>query len=66
MQTSWTFDSALALYARYDSVYDPFNLRTNQGTLSLVMRPAAHYRLTLEGTKSAGTYQLGAGLMFAY
>ncbi|HEY5426686.1 MAG TPA: hypothetical protein VIJ77_09065 [Candidatus Tumulicola sp.] len=66
VQTSWTFDSALALYARYDSVYDPFNLRTNQGTLSLVMRPAAHYRLTLEGTKSAGTYQLGAGLMFAY
>lgn len=65
-QTSWTFDSALALYARYDSIYDPFNLRTNQGTLSLVMRPASHYRLTLEGTKSAGTYQLGAGLMFAY
>ncbi len=66
LQTSWTFDSALALYARYDSIYDPFNLRTNQGTLSLIVRPAAHYRLTLEGTKSGGTYQLGTGLIFAY
>lgn len=66
LQTAWTFNSALALYARYDSVYDPFNLRTNQGTLSLVMRPANRYRLTVEGTKSAGTYQLGLGLLTAY
>jgi hypothetical protein len=66
LQTSWTFDSALALYARYDSVYDPFNLRTNQGTLSLIVRPANRFRFTLEGTKSAGTYQLGTGLLFAY
>jgi hypothetical protein len=66
LQTSWAFNSAAALYARYDSVYDPFNLRTNQGTLSLVLRPASHYRFTLEGTVSQKTYQLGTGLLFAY
>jgi hypothetical protein len=66
LQTSYAFNSAVALYARYDSVYDPFNLRVNQGTLSLVLRPASHYRFTLEGTKSQGNYQLGTGLMFAY
>jgi hypothetical protein len=66
LQTSWQFDSALALYARYDSIYDPFTLRTTQGTLSLVMRPASHYRLTLEGTRSAGSYQIASGLLFAY
>jgi hypothetical protein len=66
LQTSWTFSGALALYARYDSVYDPFNLRTNQGTLSLILRPANRYRLTVEGTKAAGSYQLGTGLLFAY
>ncbi|HEY3675335.1 MAG TPA: hypothetical protein VGK84_05040, partial [Candidatus Tumulicola sp.] len=60
------FNSAVALYGRYDSVYDPFNLRTNQGTLSLVLRPASHYRFTLEGTVSQKLYQLGTGLMFAY
>lgn len=65
-QTSWTFDPALAIYARYDSVYDPFNLRTNQGTLSVVMRPASRYRFTLEGTKSQHAYQLASGLLFAY
>ncbi|HKU81466.1 MAG TPA: hypothetical protein VJP76_04775 [Candidatus Tumulicola sp.] len=66
LQTSWEFDSALALYARYDSVYDPFDLRTNQGTLSLVVRPAGRYRLTIEGTRSANAYQFGTGLLFAY
>jgi hypothetical protein len=66
LQTAWTFNSAVALYGRYDSVYDPFNLRTNQGTLSLVLRPASHYRFTLEGTVSQKEYQLGTGLMFAY
>jgi hypothetical protein len=66
LQTAWTFNSAVALYGRYDSVYDPFNLRTNQGTLSLVLRPASHYRFTLEGTVSQKQYQLGTGLMFAY
>jgi hypothetical protein len=66
LQTAWTFSSALALYARYDDVYDPFNLRTTQATLSLVMRPASRYRFTVEGTRSAGAYQLGLGLLTAY
>ena len=66
LQTSWQFDSALALYARYDNVYDPFNLRTTEGTLSLVVRPASHYRFTLEGSRSAGSYQIASGLLFAY
>lgn len=66
VQAAWAFDGALALYARYDSIYDPFSLRTNQGTLSFVMRPASRYRFTLEGTKSSGAYQLGTGLLFAY
>ena len=66
LQASWTFDDALALYARYDGVYDPFTQTTRQGTLSLVMRPASRYRLTLEGTKSEGSYQINAGLLFAY
>jgi hypothetical protein len=66
LQASWTFDSALAAYARYDSVYDPFNGRVNQGTLDLVMRPANRYRFTLEATKSQGSYQFASGLLFAY
>lgn len=66
LQASWQFDPALALYARYDSIYDPFSLRTTQGTLSLVVRPARRYRLTIEGTTSGGTYQLATGLLFAY
>jgi hypothetical protein len=66
LQASWQFNGALALYARYDNVYDPFTLRTTQGTLSLVMRPASRYRFTLEGTRSAGAYQIASGLLFAY
>jgi hypothetical protein len=66
LQTSWSFDSALALYARYDSVYDPFDSRTAQGTLDLVVRPADRFRLTFEGTVSNRFYQLGTGLLFAY
>jgi hypothetical protein len=66
LQASWQFDSALALYARYDNVYDPFNLRTTQGTLSLVVRPASRYRFTVEGTRSGGSYQISSGLLFAY
>lgn len=66
LQASWQFDPALALYARYDNVYDPYSLRTTQGTLSLVMRPASRFRFTVEGTASVNTYQLGTGLLFAY
>jgi hypothetical protein len=66
LQAGWQFNSGLALYGRYDNVYDPFNLRTYQDTLDLVIRPVDRARLTFEGTYSAKQYQLGLGLLFAY
>lgn len=66
LQASWEFDPALALYARFDSIYDPLSQRTTQDTLSLVLRPASRYRLTIEGTASGGAYQIATGLLFAY
>jgi hypothetical protein len=66
LQAGWQFNSGLAMYGRYDDVYDQFNLRTTQDTLDLVVRPADRARFTLEGTYSAKQYQLGLGLLFAY
>jgi hypothetical protein len=67
VQTGWAFNAGLALYARYDEAYDPLGLRTTTGTLSLVTRPRRNMRFTLEGTRGTDhTYQLGAGLLFAY
>jgi hypothetical protein len=66
LQAGWHFNSGLSMYARYDDVYNPFNLRTTQGTLDLVMRPVDRARITVEGTYSQKQYQLGLGLLFAY
>jgi hypothetical protein len=66
VQTGYLFSSAVALYARYDNIYDPFNLRQTQDTLSLVMRPARRVRFTVEGTRANGINQIGYGLLFAY
>ncbi len=67
LQTGWHFSGGLSLYYRYDNTYDRFNLRQAADTLSLVMRPARNFRFTLEGTRQSDrTYQLGAGLLFAY
>ena len=67
VQASWTFNPALALYARYDDIYDPFTLRQTDGVLDLVLRPARNMRLNLEAKRAQdGTNQFGAQLLFAY
>lgn len=67
LQASWTFNPAVALYARYDDIYDPFNLRQTDGVLDVVLRPARNMRLNLEGKRAQdGTNQFGAQLLFAY
>ncbi len=67
VQASWTFNSATALYARYDDIYDPFNLRQTDGVVDLVLRPRRNMRLNLEGKRAQdGTNQFLAQLLFAY
>lgn len=67
LQAAWTFNSATALYARYDDIYDPFNLRQTDTVLDLVLRPRNNMRLNLEGKQAPdGTAQFGAQLLFAY
>ena len=67
LQTSWTFNSAVSLYARYDDTYDPFNLRQTDGVIDLVLRPRRNMRLNIEGERAQdGSNQLGMQLLFAY
>jgi hypothetical protein len=67
VQTAWHFSDALSLYARYDDTYDPFSQRQTSSVLSFIMRPARNMRFTLEGSRQNDrTYQLSAGLLFAY
>lgn len=67
LQASWTFNGATALYARYDDVYDPFNLRQTDGVLDLVLRPRRNMRLNIEGKRAQdGTNQMAMQLLFAY
>jgi hypothetical protein len=67
LQAAWTFNSATALYARYDDVYDPFNLRQTDAVVDLVLRPRRNMRFNLEGKRAQdGTNQFGAQLLFAY
>jgi hypothetical protein len=67
VQTAWHFSDALSLYARYDDTYDPFSQHQTSSVLSFMMRPARNMRFTLEGSRQNDrTYQLSAGLLFAY
>jgi hypothetical protein len=67
VQGSWEFNTGLSIYARYDDIYDPFNLRTTDGVVDLVLRPRRNMRLNIEGERSQnGSNQLGMQLLFAY
>jgi hypothetical protein len=67
LQGAWTFNTSTALYARYDDVYDPFNLRQTDGVLDLVLRPRRNMRLNLEAKRAQdGSNQFGTQLLFAY
>jgi hypothetical protein len=67
LQAAWTFNGATALYARYDDIYDPFNLRQTDAVVDLVLRPRRNMRLNIEGQRTAdGTNQFAMQLLFAY
>lgn len=67
VQGGWNFNTGLSLYARYDDIHDPFNLRTTDGVVDLVVRPRRNMRLNVEGERASnGTNQLGVQLLFAY
>lgn len=66
-QAGWHPSSGVNLYARLDSTNDDFNGRANAGTLSLILRPRANMRFTIEATRGSDhTNQLGLGWLFAY
>ena len=65
LEATFRLNPALWLTGRYEGIYDDLSGVQRQGVVSLVFRPAANMRLTVED-RMTNRHELGATFLFAY